>query len=279
MIDAGLIVSGLKLLLDSYKLASEKLGGRHEDEPDPAKLEEVIANAQAGAANGPPDPAQVEQQIDRTFSPEQAKKIKGRLDTIALLADPPTLSEFDYWTALVQVAKTLQAVAIKTELFGLRGNPSHAERYLLLEKTASLFVPKDVIARLLPVPERAYRSEIADTSLALFDSDSELPLRLGVVGKLYRATSMGDQFQEQLGGTFTISAGMEKNRLRLTPDGSRDFDSVEYRVTAVQIASIVEAMRYDISGYAEEISVERNSARELALNVNDIVQKLSAKSG
>jgi hypothetical protein len=69
---------------------------------------------------------------------------------------------------------------------------------------------------------------------------------------------------------------MEKNRLRLTPDGSRDFDIVEFRVTALQIANIVEAMRNDISDYAEEISVERNSARELALNVNDIVQKLSS---
>jgi hypothetical protein len=279
MIDAGLVVSGLRLLLDGYKLAAEKIGGRHKDGPDPVKLEEVIADLKAGATNGPPDPVQVEHEIDRKFSPEQAQKIKSDLAAFALLADPPKPEEFDYWTALVQIANSLQAVAEKTELFGLRGNSSGDERYLPLEKTSLVFVPKEVIAYSLPLPNRAYRREITKVVVALIDSDSGIPLRLGVVGQLYRATSMGDQYQESVGGTLTISAGTEKNQLRLTPDRSTgDFASVEYRVTALQIADIVEAMRSDISDYAEEISNERNAARELAQNVSEIVQDLSNKS-
>lgn len=279
MIDAGLIVSGLKLLLDTYKLASEKLGGRRRDEPDPGKLEEVIADAQAGATNGPPDPVQVEHEIDRKFSPEQAQKIKSDLAAFALLADPPKPEEFDYWTALVQIAKTLQTVARRTELFALRGNSAPGERLLPLEKTSSVFVARDVLALSLPVSSRAYRSEITEVLVALADSDSEIPLRVGVAGQLYRGTSMGETYKEAVYDGFTISAGGEKNRLCLTPHNRfGHFVIVEYRVRALQIANIVEAMRRDISDYAEEISKERSAARELVQNVSEIVQDLSDKS-
>ncbi len=87
MIDAGIIISGLRLLLDGYKLANEKLGGRHKDDPDPEKLERVIVDVEASAKGGELNPAAVEQEIDRNFNREQAEKIKGDLSALALLAD------------------------------------------------------------------------------------------------------------------------------------------------------------------------------------------------
>jgi hypothetical protein len=278
--DAGLIISGLKLLLDGYKLASEKLGGRGKDDPDPEKLEEVIADVQASTQNGPPDPARVDQQIDQKFSPEQARKIKSDLAAFALLADPPRMEEFDYWTGLVLVSKSMQGVAKKAELFGLLGQLGydHYGRYLPLKKTSGVFAPPDITARSLPIPNRAYGKEIINVFVSLFESDLEIPLRFGVVAKLKYATSMGEQYSETVGGTFSISAGAEKNRLRLTPDkGIGYFVEVEYRVTAAEVTKIIEAMRSDVSDYLDEISKERDLARDLAENVREMLTNLSDK--
>lgn len=284
MVDAGLIVSGLRLLLDGYKLASEKIGRRNKDVPDPAKLEEVIADVQASAGNGPLDPAAVEQRIDREFSPEQARKIKNDLAAFALLADPPKLEEFDYWTVLVLMAKSMQGVARKAELFGLLGQSGYDRygdrygRYLPLRKTSGVLAPPDVIASSLPTPGRAYGEEIINVVVALFEADLEIPLRLGVEGKIKRATSMGERFSETVSETFTVSTGSEKNRLHLTPDNRLGyFVEVEYRVTAEEVAKIVNAMRSDVSDYLEEISKERDSARDLAGDVREMLKTLSDK--
>ena len=277
--EAGLITGTLRLLLDPYKLAREKSGGGHEADPDPEKLEEVIADVEATAKNRVPNLAEVEQEIDRKFNSEQAEKIKSDLNAIALLASPPTLEEFDYWAVLTQLAKSLQGFARRTELFRLRGTTSSGNtRFLFLEKTSRVIVPEPVIleALVVPRPGDAYGKEITRVNVYLVDSDSEIPLVLGVTGNLKKATCMGEQYKEQVGSSFEISAGKEKNRLLLEPETRYGhFSAIEYRVTAEEIAKIVYAMRTDLSDYAAEISKERKLASQLSDDVRLIAKNLT----
>ena len=142
---------------------------------------------------------------------EQSKKIKSDLAALALLADPPRLAEFDYWTALTQAAKSLQNLAQKTELFALRGYSLESARCLYLEKTKQIFVPEDVIDRSLLVSSRAYGTraygkKVTDVRVALVDSDLEFPMKLVVIGHLKKATTMGERYEENVEDMFSIEA-------------------------------------------------------------------------
>jgi hypothetical protein len=275
--EAGVVINGLRLLLEGYKLAKERLGGGHNDDPDPEKLEEVIADVEATARDRVPNLADVEQEIDRKFNPEQAEKVKSDLNSIALLADPPRLEEFDYCATLTQLTKSLQVFARKTELFRLRGsNMSDGTRYLYLERTSRVFVPEDVVLEALVVLRNAYGKAITSISVVLIDSDSEIAIKLGVEGHLKRATSMGEQYKENVGSSFAITAGSERNRLLLTPDQRfGPFAPIEYRVTAENVAKTIEAMRNDLSDYAAEIAKERKLAGRVSDDVREIVKNLS----
>ncbi len=178
------------------------------------------------------------------------------------------------------VAKSLQALARKINLFGYIGQEQGGARYLYLQETSKVFVPEDAFLDSLVVPREAYGKSITNVAAALFDSDSEMPIKLSVAGHLKMATSMGDQYGKEVGDTFTISAGKERNRLLLTPDTKfGHFVPYEYRLTAEEVVQIVDAMKGDVSHYAEEIGKERESARRLSADVTAMVKNLSDKIG
>src|SRR5271157_4787529 len=190
MIDAGLVISALRLLLDVYKLAGERMGGKHE-EPDPKKLEQVIAEVETRAERGAADLSQVEEEIDRQFQPEQAKKVKTDLALLSILTNPPRIEDFNYWTVLAEVARSLREFAIKAQLFRLRGTPEGEGRSALsLPKSAALFAPSKAVESLLVPPRDAYGKKVTSTFLHLLEAESECPLQFTVVGEFLKATIM-----------------------------------------------------------------------------------------
>ena len=145
--EIGIVISGLRLLLEGYKLGKEKLGDGNTSNPDPQKLEEVIADVETSAEANPAKSVDVNQEIDRKFNPEQATRIKSDLKSLTLLADPPSVEEFRYWENLKKIANSFQEFAKKLDLFELRGTEHGGSRYLYLDNTRAVIVPTEYIKR------------------------------------------------------------------------------------------------------------------------------------
>ncbi len=275
MIDAGLVINSLRLLLDAYKLAAERLGGKNE-EPDPKKLEEVIAEVETNAQRGATNLSHVEEEIDRQFQPEQAKKVKADLAMLSILTDPPRIEEFYYWAALAEVARSLRAFAIKAQLFRLRGTPEGEGRSALsLGNTAAVFAPSKAVESLLVLPRNAYGKKVTSTFLHLLEVDLECPLQFIVAGEFLEATSMGERYTNKVAGAFTVSPGPEKNWVSLVPARIQaGIDGIDFRLSADDARQIVQAMRADISAYVEEIDGERKVVGELASEVSATLRAL-----
>jgi hypothetical protein len=274
--EIGIVIGGLRLLLEGYKLAKERLGDENTSNPDPQKLEEVIADVETSAEANPAESVDVNQEIDRKFNPEQAAKIKSDLSSLALLTDPPAVEEFRYWATLKKVANSFQEFARKLDLFELRGTEHRGSRYLYLDKTRAVIVPTEHIEESLTTSGRAYGKGISRLNAYLAESDAETPLTVGVAGFLKMATIMGEQYQEKVGAVFSISEGAARNRLRFTPDtGSGYFTVLELRVTADEITKTINAIKDDLANYALEIANERDSARRLSVDVSEIIKDLS----
>ena len=279
MIDVGMAISGLRLLLDAYKLAAEKLGGKRNNDPDPETLQQVLTEVESSAEKGNLNVDQIEEEINRKFQPEQAKKVKDDLAALSLLTNPPSAEDFDYWSMLTQLVQSLRDFARRAQLFRLRGEDdvNGGTRYLKLPKTGEVFVPPVVLPDLLVSRPPEYKKRVVEVVAALRDVDAECPLQLVVFGQLDRYSSMGGVDTRTVGALFSVSAGQEKNWFALHTR-QYYFEGGQFLVTAAHMGKLVAALKSDIAEYAHELETEREDAKGLAAEVDATVKSLGKKS-
>ena len=181
-----LIMSGLRLLLEGYKVGRE----RFKDRKTPDRVEEIVTRAEKSPQQA--DAKEIERDLTETLDPTDAAIVKGDLELLSLLMHPaPSLDAFDYWGKFSQLAAGLQAFANRNRLFELRGEKRHDLGEVILLPRSGEYILPERISPGMAIPYS--RESVKDvTPLALLQkSTSDFPILLLVRARFNEYSSMG----------------------------------------------------------------------------------------
>jgi hypothetical protein len=250
------VVSSLRFLLDSYKLARD----RFKDKKAPEELEKIVIKAERSEPKTL-DAAEIERDLTESLTPEDAAIVKGDLELLSLLVMPaPRLEAFDYWGMLSRLVEGLREFARKNRLFELRGKEEYSfGQVLLLPKTGDHILPKKHAAK-LPRPYERQGVKDADCLAFLRKGGSAFPLHVLVDARFYRYDGMGGPPPVESDSCFfDVEPGQQRHWLkfdrghRISGHFVQDF---EYMLEASDLVSIVQGLRDDIRDYATAINLD-----------------------
>lgn len=228
--EAQTALTALKFLFDLYKfrrdaakeknatdLSSGDAPTARGDQPNPERLEELIRELQHSEHESR---EALSAAIEKKFPPEQASQVKDDLAAISLLANPPNFASYDYYGLITQYVRTLREIALRTEMFRLRGwqNP-RLIRLLPLRKTAAILAPPAVLNDAVHTFGEISQVSITSTECFLTDEAEEVPLTLIIeadfLGRSYGVYS--GQQRDREAEVYRLGAGQEKNWLGFEP--------------------------------------------------------------
>jgi hypothetical protein len=259
--DPHLFVSGLRLLLDIYKLAND----RFKDRKTPERVEEILTRAERSRHGK----EEIERSLD-ALEPHDAEIVRNDLQLLSLLTFPtPQLDAFDYWGKLTALAKGLQTFAKEKRLFELRGeNNEPFGEYLLLPTSGRCLLPLTHARRL------AHRADGGETlkdveGIAVLlkeTNQTEFPIKLWVRARFYSRHEWDSEEISAHTCVYFIHQGQQKHWLKFRrPDAyySRFEQRYEYRLDADDFTSIVRALRADIHECASRARADEEKVRPL----------------
>lgn len=275
--EAQMAINALRLLFDLYKLRRDAATGKtgpdvvraekeseQAAEPNPERLKELIQELQQEESTAPLSIA-----IERKFPPAEAARVKQDLAAISLLASPPTLADYDYYGLISTYVRTIRDLAVRTELFTLRGwkNP-HGIRILAFPNTNRALAPIDV------VEDGVYRyGEVAQVSITktecfLTDEQGDVPMTLLVEADfIHYSYGLGSEQRDRHGEVYRFSVGQERNWLDFGPARgttlSVGFRAFGYRLKAAEVKAIISAMKEDLMAYVREVEEEQPTLIEI----------------
>jgi hypothetical protein len=273
-IDPKLILQALQFLYTIYqsrwgKKPSEnktpETGAAPEPRgPDPERMEGLIKEVEDHPRQ---TGDKLAAEIDKKFPPEQAHQVKSDLRTLAAIVSPPDFREYDYFGMVQDYAKGLQSIALKTELFRLRGVKIDDETRLLLMPTSAepLLPPRVREDTVYPPYQSTAAVAIRKVQLGLVDR-GEAPLKLAVeadfIDQSYGTTT--DTHSQ----AYMITPGQDRNWLGFEPvKNIPGFRGCEWRLNATDVRAVLTAMKKDITAYLIEIEKERPVVKEILVEL------------
>ncbi len=271
----GDFVNLIRLGIDFYKLR----GGRRapdSDEPDPAKLEEAVAELESAPPGTSTDDAL--RVLESKLPASQMDRLKRDLATFSALASPRTPADFDYWSVLSGYACALRAIAIRANLFRLRGwkNASN-RRFLTLPKTREALLPAASAANALDPNRETVSAEVTRISCLLVDEEEPFPVALGIDARYERRSYVGGPGpSDSKFGFYYLSPGQDVNWI-LFDNRQRDYEfkSFSRQLNATEAKEIVLAMKDDLWGYLDEIEAESTTVSDIKKELKGILDAVS----
>ena len=269
-IDPKLALQVLQFLYTIYqsrwgKKPSEKetreSGAAESKGPDPERMGELIKEVESHPKQTQDNLAA---QIDKKFPPEQAIQVKSDLRTLATLVSPTDLREYDYFGIIENYAKGLQNIAMKTELFRLRGEKIEDNvRVLEMPTTGDSLLPPHVRNNAIYPPYRSTTDiRVRGIHAFLGNGGETAPLTV-IVEAAFTQDSYGTTTNVHT-MVYKIASGQERNWLQFDPLKSiSGFRGFEWRLNAADVRQILNAMKADITGYLAEIESERPIVAEV----------------
>ena len=285
-LDPRLVVQVLQLLWNIYtsrrakpKPAPDKEG--HEpavaaEVPNPDKLRELIEEVQ-----GKPEQTEesISAAIEEKFPPTEARQVKNDFAAFALLASPPDFADYDFVSLIQKYVKNIQTIALKMDLFRLRGAKYYGElRLLEMSETGGSLAPSAKANDAVYILGDIVSASVAKRSAVLTDEQEDTPLVFVVEGVFRYASYGGYAGQRTESGVqaYKLRAGQESNWLAFyvgyknfaaTHPGFRGF---EYRLKASDVKAIIAALKKDIVGYLRDVEEERPLVRELRRELEEL---------
>ena len=255
-ISPELVVSGLRLLLDGYKVARD----RFRDKKTPDRIEEIVLHAEKASPRAV-DKAEMDRRITEALDPDDAAIVKGDLELLGLLLLPtPALEAFDYWGKLNRLVAGVQAYATKNRFFELRGvRKREFGEVLYLPRTGRCILPPAHAAELaIPGSMEGVKEAVC---LALLRKEARnFPVQVGVEARFNVYSVMGGPpgVRSEL-CFFRVERGQQPHWLAFDRGegfGPHFKQGYEYMLEAADFISIVQAIRDDIRGYANAIQLD-----------------------
>ncbi len=285
--EAQLAISSLKILLDIYLFRkgvakAKKPSSGHDpmktDEPDTDHLEELIEEIGKGEQEG----QDLSEAIDLKFPPAQAKQIKDDYSALSLITTPPDISHYDYFGIISQYVKSFSSLALKTEVFRLRGwKANDGMRCLLLQETAAAILSfaetKEAVYSYAGTPF----AEVTDGKAVLTDESTEIPLVLVVQGKFQRATyGIGGHAQsEKVNAAYRPHEGQDRNWIEFRGiDKVAGFCDFTHMLKAVEVRRLIDALKKDIFTYLSEVEDEQPIVKDLGTELKQLFGMIAPKS-
>lgn len=258
-----LVISLLRLLLDGYKVASDKF----KDKKTPDRIEKIVARAEK-AEPTTVSKEDIERSIKEDIDPGDAAIVTGDLEMLSLLFLPtPTLDAFDYWGKLTKLVSGLQTFARKNRLFELRGSKHPLVGEVLLLPTTGKYILPDNHVTMLAVAMHHMEALRDGRCFALLQKDmQEFPIILHISARFNQYGMMGGDpgvIRDEC--YFYVRPGQQRHWLKFERAQHSDhFErEYEYRLDASDLISIVHALRDDIREYATAIQLDEQKITPL----------------
>ena len=248
------VVSSLRLLVESYKLARE----RFKDKKTPEHVEEIIItireerNKQKNV-----DMDQVERLLTSKLEASDAAVVKSDLQLLNLLVlASPDPEMFDYWGMLTTLVAAIHKFAVEHRIFELRGVQGTLGEVLKLERTSKAILEKKTL-RDFGVPGPRLSVHDVEAVVALVREADGLPLRMIIAAtfEYYSGGGYGSTSKEYYDGLFAIESGPRPHwlKFRRIDNQYRLSEGLQFMLTASHFKAIVEALRDDIHSYAQQL--------------------------
>lgn len=271
------VVSSLRFLLDSYKLARE----RFKDKKAPEELEKIVIKAEKSEPKTL-NAAEIERSLTESLTPEDAAIVKGDLELLSLLVLPaPKLEAFDYWGMLSRLVGGLHSFANDKQLFELRGVIRQGlGQVLVLPKASGHILPKKYAVN-FPTPYHL-RETIKDAEgLAFLRKDgSSFPIRVMVGARFNEYDAIGGPPSVTSDScVFDVGPGQQRHWLMFDRGQRASGHFVqrsEYMLEASDLAAIVKGLRDDIHDYASAISADEAKIAPLSAAIEAFVKGAGA---
>lgn len=271
-----LILSGLRLLVEGYKLARD----RFKDKKTPDRVEEVIIEAEQ-AKPETVDASEIERRVAEALDPSDAAIVKGDMELLSLLLLPaPKLEAFDYWSMLDRLVGGLRVYAEEKRLFELRGKKFSFGQGLLLCRTGPCILPSELAGE-FAVPHRMQALKDAEAIAFLQKDARNFPIIVAVKANFYQYSSIGGTPGVESDSCFyDVMPGQQRHWLKFDRGQrySAHFGQAsEYMLSASDFASICAALRDDIQEYAAEIQADQQKIGPLFAAIDAFAKGIPRK--
>ncbi len=286
-------LSALRFLFDIYKFRRDAAKDKpspspaetvpaKENAPNPERLKELIEELQQSSGATKED---LPLAIEKKFPPEQATQVKDDLAAVSLLANPPNFANYDYYALISQYLRALRTVAVRTELFRLRGWKNQAGlRLLQMPKTAAALLPRTVTIEAVYRFGEVAQASVTDVETILTDEQEEVPLLVALSAEFsYRSYGMGSQRREKGEEFYRFRVGQDRNWLQFgcmeEMKSSPGFKDFTYMLKASRVKEILDALKQDIACYLHEVEEEQPTVKQLAQEVRRVLNLQGSGEG
>jgi hypothetical protein len=297
-LDPRLVVQILQFLLTAYgirrarskPISDQKEGSQAEPSaqlPNPEKLEELIKDVEKTKSQ---TQETISIAIENKFPPSEAKQIKEDFAAFAILAIPPNFVEYDFSGLIQTYVEQIQAIAMKADLFRLRGwKGKNGIRLLKMPDSAAALLPSHEVSTAVYCPGQIVQARVKDYASVLTDKQQGNPLLVVMNAEFaYASYGLGNQRTEQGNQIYRIGPGQESNWIQFgIPDQNRwdqvlPFQGFEYPLKATNVRSIFAALKKDIVSHLRDVEEERPILYELRKELDGltaIIPRDSAAAG
>ncbi len=256
------------------------------DTPNPEHLQELIREIKEESGEQTDD--SVSRAIDRRFVPAEAQRIKDDLAAFMFFATPPDFADYNFIGMIQKYLKGIQSVAVRADLFRIRGEKAKGEvRYLLMDKTAKALLPNKRADDAVYEYSDIISASVVKTEGVLTDEHVDIPFLL-FIGATFQSASItgyGGMTPDRRVRTYRLSAGQEDNWLRFRGSDERrfdkplGFDDFEFRLSAQETGTILAALRSDIVSYLREVEKDRPKIDSLREDLRSLITAVSSRRG
>jgi len=252
---------------------------------------------------GTEDPgAVIEEHVKAGLPPEVASSVLADLNTLAMMAQPPRVEAFDYWTLLLELTRSARDFCHRSNIFRLRGiGLTVGNRILKMDKTAEALFDSATQQSWMQLrsSDSGSPGPTVDTELYLiedvgFTPELPYPHRAQPNGFLPLIGSTNATYWEYGRGGYGGQPPREKESLDvLTLIGAdnhwlwfvsgKDAQTCEIRwqrmLTGPEAQKIVDSLKEDISVYVAEIVGDQQfSEASLQPSFTELIGQLRSKT-
>ena len=273
--DQVLAISMLQLL---YMIYTEQRRRAENTAPNPERMQELIDELEIDGAQMSSDA--LNRKIEAKFDIVEATQVKGDLALFGLVAEPVGFDQFDYWGLLNRLLRSLQQVAIRHNIFKIRGRKGHAGLILKLGRTTDALISDQRLRSAIRPLGHERLDHIEEVAVFLSDQGEQFPLVVVVTASFQNpGAGIGGYSQSSFFSNFAIykiNVGQQAHWLKfILYQSVTRFTEFEFMLSGPELRWIVQALSEDFRAYVDEIRRDVLITGSLFHEVDGFINRLN----